>query len=126
MDKIYLIRLKELRFQNEYRYKEINTTSSEYPKNSITESFLALQIGSKAQSTRNVNELSKLDAENNTLKSVLKKIQDRKKALQEYMKDLKEHNIKNEQNLQAARTQNKEAQDSNKELVKSKLTCFRK
>lgn len=121
-----VIRLKELRFQNEYRYEEINKTSLEFPRSPITENFLALQIASKAQSTRNVNELSKLNAENNTLKSILKKIQDRKKVLQEHVTNLKEHNTKNEQKLQASRNQDKEAQESNKELMKSKLRCFRK
>ena len=121
-----VIRLKELRFQNEYRYKEISTISLEYPRNPITESLLTLQIASKTQSTRNVNELSKLNAENNTLKSILKKIQERKKVLQEHVTNLREYNTKNEQRLQVSRNQDKEVQETNKELVKSKLRCFRK
>ena len=95
------------------------------PHSTFTEKFKILQVMNSIQTNRHNGETTKLNAENDTLKNLLVKIQERKKDIHTKIALLREHNTKVALQLQEVRLKKDKKSAESSDLKKRKLQTFR-
>jgi len=121
-----IIRLKEIRQNNEVRANEFSQSFSSIPKNSFVENIQLLKMTGKGQTAKNTHLLNRLNTEKGTLQNYLRIIQERKKIVQDQVKKIKEYNSQLQNDIITLKKEKKEREEQNSELKKQKLMNIRK